>query len=80
MADHIPGEFSWNSDYSEMIFHPQDDLIETHDYSICLTEGMQSEHDHDGMMMDHDGGMMSEEMGSFGTFVNNGVIVWFTTQ
>jgi len=79
---HMNGTFIWNPEFTEVTFHSNDLLPESHIYSLCLLEGMQPMHSHhDDMMGDHShlDGMDMRHMSGLGTPANNGVIIAFTT-
>ncbi len=40
----VHGEFYWNNDSTMMTFQPEDILMDSTMYSICMWEGMQTHH------------------------------------
>ncbi len=68
----IPGHFSWNEDFTEMMFRPDSILMDSAMYTYHLEPGMESREHGDPMMM--------SGMRSHGRELDDGIISMFTTE
>jgi hypothetical protein len=68
----VHGGFHWNNDSTTMTFQPENMLMDSTMYSICLWEGMQTHR--------HGEEMMPTGMNGYGMEVGNGVISHFLTK